>query len=172
MLGFGLWGRMAKHFKHGSLACLAGRDTGVSDSATQGLGGPERGLISERFECGSTGDDAPGPPPLVVLHPTQDPIPDGNVDSNRSLLSTRAQIPQLFRHLLSCHAYQPALAETHPVLVLCRAGLACAGCWMLGAGCWMLDVGLLTAWAKESVWVLGSLISPAVVHTIMCLPTS
>lgn len=40
---FGLWGRMAKHLSNRG---LAGRDAGVSDSATQGLGRP-RGRLDQ-----------------------------------------------------------------------------------------------------------------------------
>lgn len=56
---------MAKHFEHRGLAVW---QAGMLGSTTQGLDGPEGGLISERFEAGSTGDDAP--PPLAVLPPT------------------------------------------------------------------------------------------------------
>lgn len=69
---FGLWGRMAKHLSNRGLAVW---QVGMLGSPTQGLGGPEGGLISERFEGGSTGDDAP--PPLAVLPPTQIRSPVG-----------------------------------------------------------------------------------------------
>lgn len=126
---------MAKHLSNRGLAA---RDAGVSDSATQGLGGPEGGLISERFEDGSTGDDAPHPPPLppcgVTAHPESDPrrecstqwpewvargpVPPGASDTAEPRSSTRPS------------------RRNPPCPVLCRAGLACVldGCWMLDAG--------------------------------------
>lgn len=112
----------------------------------------------------------PLPSPLAVLPPTQNPIPDESVRLNGQNGLRGAQSPRAHQTLLS-RARQPAhLAGTHPVLSCVAQGWRV--CWM-DAGCWMLEhAGMLTAWAKESVWVLGSLISPAVVHTIMCLPTS
>lgn len=112
MLGFGLWGRMAKH---SSTAVWQDGMLG-SPTQTQGSDGPEGGLISERFEDGSTGDDARPPPPLcgVTAHQETDP-------RWKCLLNgLRGAYP----------------SSQKPTLCACAAaGLACVGCWMLGTGC-------------------------------------
>ena len=63
---------------HGQALSTAVCQDGMLGCPTQGLDGPERGLICERFEDGSTGDDAPGAPPPcgVTAHPDAGP-PDG-----------------------------------------------------------------------------------------------
>lgn len=111
--------------------CLAGRDAGVSDSATQGSGGPEGGLISERFEDGSTGDDAPLPPCGVTAHPGSDPRWECRLNG------LRGPIPPAHQTLLSPPRPSTRPRRNPPCPVLCRAGLAC----VLGAGCWALDAG-------------------------------
>ncbi|KAH8770012.1 hypothetical protein F5883DRAFT_59921 [Diaporthe sp. PMI_573] len=70
-------------------------------------------------------------------------------------------IPPAHQTLLS-RAPRTRPRRNPPCAPVSRRAGACVGCWML------------TAWAKESVWVLGLLISSAVVQYIqsMCLPAS
>lgn len=105
----------------------------------RGWAGPEGGLISERFEDGSTGDDAPHPPhpPLAVLPPTQNPIPDESVRLNGL---RGAQSPGASDTAEPRSSTRPS-GRNPPCPVLSCVAQGWAGVCRMDAGCWMLDAG-------------------------------